>query len=115
MQLSAHFTLQELTRSATAERLKIPNMFTADVVDNLQRLCTEVLEPLRAHLGHPITINSGYRCPALNKAVGGVPNSFHLTGRAADIPRYAGAFDFLMLLGKCSEVINEGTWIHVAI
>ena len=115
MQLSAHFTLQELTRSATAERLNIQNAFTADVVDNLQRLCTEVLEPLRAHLGHPITINSGYRCPALNKAVGGVQNSFHLTGRAADIPRYAGAMDFLKHLQKCSEVINEGTWIHVAI
>lgn len=115
MQLSPHFTLQELTRSATAERLGIPNAFTADVVDNLQRLCTEVLEPLRAHLGHPIHINSGYRCPALNKAVGGVQNSFHMKGRAADIPRYAGALDFLKQHGKCTEVINEGTWIHVAL
>ena len=115
MQLSPHFTLQELTRSATAERLGIPNAFTADVVDNLQRLCSEVLEPLRAHLGHPITINSGYRCSALNKAVGGVQNSFHMKGRAADIPRYPGALDFLKKHGKCTEVINEGTWIHVAL
>ena len=115
MQLSAHFTLQELTRSATADRLKITNAFTAEVVDNLQRLCTEVLEPLRTHLGHPIKINSGFRCTALNKAVGGVPNSFHTKGRAADIPKYAGALDFLKQLGKCAEVINEGTWIHVAI
>lgn len=115
MQLSPHFTLQELTRSATAERLKIPNAFTAEVVENLQRLCTEVLEPLRAHLKHPIKINSGFRSTALNKAVGGVPNSFHTKGRAADIPKYAGAIEFLKQLGKCAEVINEGTWIHVAL
>lgn len=115
MNLSPNFTLQELTRSATAERLNITNAFTAEVVDNLQRLCVEVLEPLRARLGHPVKINSGYRCPELNKAVGGVPNSFHLQGRAADIPRYKGAMDILKDMSVCTELINEGTWLHIAL
>lgn len=115
MQLSPHFTLRELTRSDTAKRLGLQNAFTADVVDNLQKLCVEVLEPLRKHLGYPIKINSGYRSPAVNKAVGGVANSFHIQGRAADIPKYPGALDYLRSLNKCSEVINEGTWIHVAL
>ena len=51
----------------------------------MTRLCINVLEPIRAHFGKPIKIKSGYRCPALNKAVGGSANSQHLLGEAADI------------------------------
>lgn len=106
IQLSPHFTLRELTRSDTATRLGIDNSLDPSnpkhqpILENLRNLCTHVLEPLRSFANSivdgntsprggrkeiPILINSGYRCPALNKAVGGVPNSQHLTGQAADI------------------------------
>ena len=80
-----HFTIKELTASATAQRLDIDNTPTAEAVANLQQLVANVLDPLRETYGRPIYVNSGYRCPALNRAVGGVPSSQHLTGEAADI------------------------------
>ena len=58
---------------------------TLDVVQNLQRLCVLVLQPLRDAIGRPVYINSGYRSKRLNARVGGVPNSYHLRGLAADI------------------------------
>ena len=85
LQLSKHFTLSEFTRSATAERLHIDNTPSEDVIQNLRTLCTEVLEPLRVHVCQPIIVSSGYRCPQLNTAVGGVRNSQHTTGQAADL------------------------------
>lgn len=91
MKLTQHFALEEFTRSQTAARLGIDNTlnpaFFADslVIANLKNLCTQVLEPLRRHIDKPIVISSGYRCPVLNRAVGGVANSQHLTGQAADI------------------------------
>lgn len=54
-------------------------------MDNLDELVTKILDPLRAAYGMPITISSGYRCPELNRAVGGVPTSVHLKGYAADM------------------------------
>ena len=85
LQLSEHFTLSEFPRSATAERLHIDNTPSEEDIQNLKTLCTEVLEPLRCHVCQPIIISSGYRCPKLNKAVGGVYNSQHTNGQAADI------------------------------
>ena len=85
MKLSEHFDLDEFTRSATADRLHIDNTIPEELIPNLKNLCVQVLEPLREHFGTPVVISSGYRCPALNQAVGGVPNSQHLTGEAADI------------------------------
>ena len=91
IRLSEHFMLSEFTRSSTAERLGICNELDAsnpldqDVINNLRNLCEQVLEPLRVHAGQPIMIASGYRSPALNKAVRGSPHSQHLTGEAADI------------------------------
>ena len=85
MQLSEHFKLAEFTRSATASARKIDNTPNDAVLANLKNLVTKVLEPLRQWYGKPITIGSGYRCKALNTAVGGVKNSQHMTGEAADL------------------------------
>lgn len=85
MRLTKHFTLEEFTRSATAENYRITNNPTLQELSNLIQLCKEVLEPLRAHLNAPIIITSGYRSPLVNKLVGGVANSQHQKGEAVDI------------------------------
>ena len=72
-------------RSATATTRGICNEAPVEVISNLQNLCQQVLQPLRDHLGVPVVITSGYRCRALNRLVGGVPNSQHIKGEAADI------------------------------
>ena len=85
IQLSEHFTLSEFTKSITAERLGIDNKPGYEQMLAMKRLCQEVLEPLRQHYGKPIRITSGYRCEALNRAVGGVGRSQHMLGEAADL------------------------------
>jgi zinc D-Ala-D-Ala carboxypeptidase len=84
--LSQHFSLAEMVESATARRLQIKEQFTPSpqIVNNLTLLCTNLLEPLRQKVG-AIVVTSGYRCPRVNKAVGGVVTSQHLLGQAADI------------------------------
>ena len=83
--LSEHFRLTEFTTSLVAVTRRIDNTPPLSAVSNLQQLCLHVLEPLRAHLGHAVRINSGYRSPRLNAAVGGVKTSDHTRGCAADI------------------------------
>jgi len=83
--LTTHFKLSEFSRSTTAEALKIDNTIPEELIPNIKALCENILEPLREHAGKPIIISSGYRCPKLNRTVGGVPNSKHQTGEAADI------------------------------
>lgn len=85
MQLSEHFTLLEFTHSDTAKALGIDNTPSAWHIKNMQHLCIRLLEPLRLYLHEAICISSGFRCPALNKAVGGAKNSQHQYGEAADI------------------------------
>ena len=85
IQLSEHFKLSEFTRSATATARKIDNTPSQEVISNLKVLCQNVLEPLRAFAQQPIIISSGYRCPKLNSAVGGVYASQHTLGEACDI------------------------------
>ena len=85
MQLSKNFSLAELIRSNTAVTLGLDNSPPKSVIDNLKTLCERILQPLRDFFGVPITISSGYRCAALNKAVGGSSSSQHMTGEAADI------------------------------
>src|SRR4051812_43333908 len=80
MMLSPHFSLEELT--ATQHR-GIDNTPSPEAVENLKLLANETLELVRMLLG-PVHINSGYRSPELNAAVGGQPNSQHCEGRAAD-------------------------------
>lgn len=80
-----YFSIKELCASDTATRLRIDNTPSSAVKHNLTKLVDAVLDPLREYYGKPITISSGYRCPALNAAVGGVSTSQHKTGQAVDI------------------------------
>ena len=80
-----YFTIKELTRSTTARLRGIDNTPSQQVINNLTALVDNVLDPLREAWGMPIHVNSGYRCKALNEAVGGVPASQHMLGEAADI------------------------------
>lgn len=86
MKLSENFSLQELLKSQTALRKGIDNKPTdPSVITNLQVLCEKVLQPIRDHFARPVVINSGYRCPKLNKAIGSSSKSQHTKGEAADI------------------------------
>lgn len=84
MSLSAHFSLRELTKSQTATRLKLSNTPGPAELENLEKLCINVLEPVREHYGIPFGPSSGYRCPALNKAIGSSDSSQHIKGQAVD-------------------------------
>lgn len=81
MQLSPHFSLTEMTRTGTG----LSNAAPPQAIANLTALCVNVLEPIRIHFGKPVQINSGYRGPAVNRAVGSKPTSQHAKGEAADI------------------------------
>lgn len=83
--VTMHFTIEEMYSSDTAKRLVINNKPNMQQMINLVYLCAYVLEPLRVAMGEPIKIGSGFRCQALNKAVGGVSSSQHLKGQAADL------------------------------
>ena len=117
MQLTEHFTLEEFTRSVLATRYGIANVPSPEAVSNLQDLCLHVLEPLRRHLGHPIRISSGYRCTMVNVGVGGVANSQHTRGEAADIivsGLMPQAYMFIRDHLPYDQLIMEHTWIHVS-
>lgn len=121
MQLSAHFTLEELIASETAARKGIDNGPPADLLPNLRALA-EGLERVRDSLGgHPIHINSGYRCAALNSAVGGAAHSMHMRGLAADIlcPQYGPPLAVCRAIVaadiETDQIIHEyGKWCHVS-
>ena len=81
--LTEHFTLAEMIVSPTAKRLGIPNAPTAEHIENMRYCCEKILEPVRAKFG-PVTINSSYRAPLVNKAVGGSKTSQHVNGQAID-------------------------------
>lgn len=116
--LSEHFTIEELT---TTSHRNLDNTPAPEIVEELTRLARETLEPARAILG-PLHINSGYRSPEVNKAVGGQPTSQHCRGEAADcIPLAEGSLkDFAQALldNKAfafDQMIYEfGRWIHIS-
>lgn len=84
--ISENFSFKEFEASDTAEKYGICNVITDwRVRDNIMALVDNILQPLRDAWGKPLTINSGYRCPALNNKVGGVPTSQHVKGQAADV------------------------------
>lgn len=84
-QVGRFFSWAELTVSTAAKRLGIDNSPPAEVQPAMQRLVAVVLDPLRAALGRPVRVTSGYRAPAVNRAVNGSPTSQHMLGEAADI------------------------------
>ena len=85
MTLSDHFSLMELCKSQTAERLGIDNTPSDEAIANLKSMCENILEPIRAHYGVPFSPSSAYRCKELNQAIGGSLRSSHLLGLAVDI------------------------------
>lgn len=85
MKLTENFKLTEFTKSSTAQRLGLDNTPSTHIVRALTNLCQQVLQPLRDWYGKPIIVSSGYRSAMLNKAVGGVSNSQHMKGEAADL------------------------------
>lgn len=88
MQLSKHFTLEEFTKSMTAQRKGIDNTPGAGDIKNLEDLCYEILEPIRNHFERAVTITSGYRSEALCEAIGSKKTSQHAKGQAADFEIY---------------------------
>jgi hypothetical protein len=84
MKLSTNFSVAELSKSEAATRQGLDNTPSMEVIDSLQALVDNVLQPLRDKLG-PIVVTSGYRSPAVNKAIGGSATSDHCKGQAADI------------------------------
>lgn len=120
--MHSFFTLPELLRSNTARCKAIDNTPSFEVVTNLRYLVVFILDPLRKAFGHPIRVTSGYRCPALNAAVGGVHNSQHLSGQAADIvPVSGGTVRDLFKLAQSinlpfDQLILEkgGAWLHIS-
>lgn len=116
-----YFTIEELTRSDTATAKGIDNTPTPEIKANLERLVDKVLDGLREIYGKPITVNSGYRCPELNKAVGGSKTSDHVKGFAADLTggskqENEKIFNIIRDNFAWTQLINERdfSWVHVS-
>lgn len=128
MKLSEHFTLHELSRSSTANRLGIKNEVPKNVIPHLELLCQKLLEPLRKAWGSPIVCSSGYRCQRLNSALNGSKTSAHMVGYAADLyPQNGKMEEFKAFVRKWlkesgvayDQYINEfsdhSQWVHLAV
>jgi putative chitinase len=126
-QLTEHFTLEELTVSPTAKKLGLPNTPTPEHIANMKYCCEKILEPVRAHFGKAVQVNSSYRAPAVNKAVGGSKTSQHVNGQAIDfeIPGIDNKvvadwvadnleFDQVILEFYTKGDANSG-WVHASI
>jgi uncharacterized protein YcbK (DUF882 family) len=121
-----YFTIAELTASTIANQRGIDNTPPQDVVISLTKLIERLLDPIRTKWDKPITVNSGYRSDALNKAVGGVPTSNHLFGYAADIEAGSNSenkrlFEMIKQMKERGEIdfdelIDESnfSWVHIA-
>ena len=124
--ISKNFTLEELCASATAKAKGIRNNPGQTDVVNLCALVHRVLQPLREAMGHPIKIGSGYRSLALNNAAGGVRNSQHMRGEAADlcidgdIKKGKRWFEWIKIHCEFDQLIWERNprtgnyWVHVS-
>ena len=88
MRLSQNFTLAEMIKSQTAERKAINNNPNEDNIENLQRLCEHILQPVRDHFGKVVSVSSGFRSPELCVAIGSSTTSQHASGQAADFEIY---------------------------
>lgn len=125
MQLTPHFTLTELTASNTAQREGLDNTPAPEILPRLV-LLAQMLERIRTQLDAPVIVTSGYRSPAVNKAVGGVTSSDHQQGHAADIvaPGYGSPLQVARALAPLVSVLGIGQliyervggkyWVHVS-
>ena len=120
MNLSEHFTLDEMTVSQEAVRSGLRNEPNAAQTEALRVLCVNVLEPLRARIKRPIVVSSGFRSKTINTRIGGSANSQHCKGEAADITvpgmDPADVMDLIRALRlPFDQVIDEfGRWVHVS-
>ena len=126
MQLTNNFSLKELTVSDTATRLGLDNTPNEAVIANLKTLAEKILQPVREHYGKSVKVNSGYRAPEVNAAVGGSKTSDHCKGQAADIEitgvangdlaKYiAENFKFTqVILEFYTQGIPDSGWVHVS-
>jgi len=120
MPLAPNFPLALLVRSETAEQQGIDNSPPPEVIENLKVLAAG-LEQVQALLGHPLEISSGYRCPALNAAVGGSTASQHVQGLAADFvcPDFGPPLDVARAIGHSTIAFDQcilefGSWVHLS-
>ena len=116
MNLSEHFTLEEMVASQIATRRRLDNRPGVQELANLRRVCA-TLEEVRALVGAPVMVSSGYRSKAVNQAAGGASNSAHMRGLAADINvpgMDSKALAKLILASNIifDQLIYEGTWVH---
>lgn len=125
-----YFTLEELIRSKTAERLNIDNKPTPEHRANLEVLVRDVLDPLRALLGSPITVTSGYRSPLLNRRIGGRETSQHTKGEAADLTCRDNMYLYILAMKHLEfdqliyetedikdskgNIIGVKSWVHIS-
>jgi len=124
MRLSKNFVLSEITRSNTAKRKGISNRPEKEHLENLQRLITNLVQPMRDELG-PIRISSGYRSPKLNRSIGGSKKSQHCKGEALDLQfwkdgQMANKDIYNWVLSndiEFDQMINEFdfSWIHISL
>lgn len=116
-----YFTIKEMTKSSTAKANGIDNTPSDEEIAKLQKLIEAVLDPLREWYGKPIRVNSGFRCEALNEAVGGSDTSQHRLGEAADITvgtkkGNKKLFEYIKDNLPFDQLINESNffWVHVS-
>ena len=124
MKLSKNFTVAEIEHSNTAKRLGIKNEMPEKHLENMQRLITNLIQPMRDALG-PIRISSGYRNPQLNRAIGGSTKSQHCKGEALDLQFWKKGkmcnkeiYDWVIKSGiEFDQMINEFdyAWIHISL
>lgn len=127
MKLSKNFTLNELTHSSTAKANKVDNVPDRWELDNLKKLCNEVLQPIRDKWGDSIFVNSGFRNPIVNRLVKGSSTSQHMKGEAADITVGSKSgnkklFDMIVQMIENEEITvgqlideKDYTWLHISL
>lgn len=126
MNLSPNFTLSEMTKSETALRHGMENTPNQEQISNMQALAVKVLQPIRDHYKRGVKVNSGFRHPDVNAAVGGSRTSDHTRGMAADIeiPGVANAelaawiqqnLDYTQLILEFyTPGVPDSGWVHVS-
>jgi hypothetical protein len=116
LKLSPHFTLEELTiTQIRGVDNSCPDSLLVALADTAKRL-----EAVRALLGYPVIVNSGYRCPTVNRIVGGAKNSAHMAARAVDFicPSFGAPISICRAIEasdlQFDQLIEEGSWVHIS-